>query len=201
MEALISQASRFRCLFYIFNGDLYIDNIIYVNDDLEINGDFTLDSIHKMDDRSDFIFIRGNLVINGDMNPKKQTLPNILVLGNLIANNIENGEELVTVNGDLRIKNLICGTFNHGALKVIGETTAKYIINYDHLMLLPNSKATHIINAYKTSSKDLLEYDLYKNDLLTKAKEKYIISEHDYVSIKIDELALDIKKGKTIFKD
>ncbi|MEM9686125.1 MAG: hypothetical protein AAF934_04305 [Bacteroidota bacterium] len=185
----------------LFDTELYIGSVIAVDGDFVVDGNLTLDDIDKMDSVADFIYINGNLIVNGDMNPNEETFPNILVLGNLFAHNVQNGEELVMINGNAKVENMIYGKYAHGALKINGSVTAKYIINYDHMMLLPNIEAKYVMAPFKDDSDhdpsyDSLHYNLFKKELLEKVKEEYIIQDE----INMDKLVLDIKKSKKIFK-
>lgn len=192
--------------------NLYVNKVIFIEDDLKIVGNLTMEYINELDSQADFMLIKGNLIINGDMNPLEETFPNMLVLGNMLANNIQNGEELVVINGNVMVTNLIFGNYNHGALKVNGTVTAKYVINNDHMMLLPNLFATYIISPFlnKANAKsDLLPYNMFKEDILEKTQNDYLTQEEGWnpesnqyenmMVVDIDKLALDIKQNMNIF--
>ncbi len=196
------------------DNSLYVGKVIFIDGDLEIDGDFTFKKVTELDSAADFMLIKGNLVVNGDMNPLEETFPNILVLGDMSANNLQNGEELLMVNGNVTVKNLLSGSYSHGGLKVNGTVTAKYIINNEHIMLLPNIKANYTINPLEDKEEvdveyDPLPYNLFKKDLLEKLSNEYLTqiesfnwdtntSENEII-VDVEKLVLAIKQGEDFF--
>ncbi len=183
------------------DNQLYIEKVIYIEGNYEVNGNFTNENITELEEEADFLFIGGNLVVNGNFNPDEETFPNILIMGNLVAKNIQNGEELIVINGDVKVENMIYGSYNHGGIKINGKTSTKYLINYDHWMIIPNLKAELVICTFEDEDEidadfDKLKYDIFKTDLLEKVKIEYI----DQEEVDIEKMVLDIKNQKNVFK-
>ncbi len=184
------------------DNSLYVGKVIFIDGDLEVDGDFTFKKVTELDSVADFMLIKGNLVVNGDMNPLEETFPNILVLGDMFANNIQSGEELLMVNGNVSVKNMLSGSYSHGGLKVNGTVTAKYIINNEHMMLLPNVKANYVINPIDDLDDidveyDPLPYNYFKKDLLEKLESEYLtqIASWDWdANVPVNKVMVDVEK-------
>lgn len=201
-EELKSKVNILDYLGELCDNELYVGTAIFVDGDYETDGDFTNDTLAQWDpnQEADFLLINGNLSVNGNFNPGEETFPNIVILGNLTADNLQNGEELVAVNGDLTVKNMIYGSYNHGGMIVNGTTTATYVINYDHQMIIPNLHAELAVNAYRDDVNpryDQVSYNMLKTELLEKVKAEYL---SDYGGVDMDKLVLDLRNEITVFK-
>lgn len=194
----------------LFSGAQNYKDVITIQGDFIFDGNLTnlalQDILGDIEEKDEIlhVYIDGNLVVHGDMNPEQETLPNIFVTGDLYADNIENGEHLVIIGGDMHIKNMVFCQYNHGVLHVHGATTAKYIINYDHEMRLNNIKTGLVVNAYLDRSDHQPEYNpmpytMFKDDLVEKLKPEYITKDTNYG---IDQVKLnaDLNDGKEVLK-
>lgn len=177
------------------DNDLFVETASVYDGDIVIDGDLTADFF---DGDVDFVLVNGNLTVNGDINPDEETFPNLLILGNLSGNNLQNGEELVAISGNLDIKYVINTTYNSGGLKVDGKTKAQYLINNDHWLILPNLEvAFKILVSNDEQIDDAIEYDILKSDFIEKVQPKYLI---EGVDVNMPQLIQDVKKGKEVFK-
>lgn len=191
--------------------DLHVEKAIVYEGDLNVDGNLTADFFYSLNEEADFFLLKGNLTISGDFNPDEETFPNMLILGNLKATNFQNGEELVAVSENATIENLLCGRYSHGGLKVDGKTTAKYVINEEHLIILPNLKADFVIAAgIVDEEENNINYTLSGKFLLEKVNEN-LITEGDYYDsasnswergnvVDVDLLIEQIKQNKEVFK-
>lgn len=177
------------------DNDLFVEKASVYKGDVVVDGDLTADFFEG---DVDFALIDGNLIVNGDINPDEETFPNLLILGNLSGNNLQNGEELVAISGNLNIKNMIYATYNSGGLKVDGKTTAQFLINHDHWLIMPNVEVAYKILPYNDEQMDdAIQYNMLKSDFIEKLHPNYLIDGDD---IDMPHLIQDIKEGKEIFK-
>lgn len=100
-------------------------------------GDLELDSL-KLDYIENeinpiLIIIKGNLKVqNNIVNENTDSGINLMILGNLEANNIEVGGQEIYVSGNANISGVYNGIYNHGILKVKGDISAYVLINSDY---------------------------------------------------------------------
>jgi tetratricopeptide (TPR) repeat protein len=100
-----------------------------------IEGDVTFDSINldnptQFDDTCWIHVFTGNLTVTGAIyNDNTDGAHGLIVLGNLHAKNIAIGGQETYVRGDLIVEELLCGSYNHGEMKVDGSVRAKLLIS------------------------------------------------------------------------
>lgn len=103
-----------------------------------IEGDITFDSINldsptQFDDTTWIHVFTGNLTVTGAIhNEDTDGAHGLIVLGNLRAKNIAIGGQETYVRGDLIVEELLCGSYNHGEMKVDGNVSAKLLISDDY---------------------------------------------------------------------
>lgn len=79
-----------------------------------------------------FILINGNARFSNIFNTETDGSTGLVVLGNLIADNIVVGGQGIFVTGDLTVKDLFWGDYNHGSLTANGKISARVFINTDY---------------------------------------------------------------------
>lgn len=132
---------------------------------LHIPGDCTIDKLNLdnflttfKDDIKDIpaniskdlmlIWIEGNLTASQIYNADTDGATGLIVSGNLTADNIVVGGQEIFVTGDLIVKECFWGDYNHGDLKVMGNTIAKVFFatdQYHYQYNKPHIKAEHFL--------------------------------------------------------
>lgn len=79
-----------------------------------------------------FILINGNARLGNIFNAETDGSTGLVVLGNLTADNIVVGGQEIFVQGDLQVKDLYWGDYNHGSLQVHGDIKVRVFINTDY---------------------------------------------------------------------
>ena len=79
-----------------------------------------------------FILINGHARFNNIFNAETDGSTGLVVLGNVLADNIVVGGQEVFVTGDLKVKDLFWGDYNHGSLTVKGKISTRVFINTDY---------------------------------------------------------------------
>lgn len=124
------------------------NNVLFVDGDLEIgNLDLgspraTFEGMIQNDDNPEFgcepffsIIVNGSLKANNIFNEETDGSTGLTVLGNLDANNIVVGGQETYVTGDLSIKGLFWGNYNHGNIHIEGKTAVRVFLSteqYDY---------------------------------------------------------------------
>ena len=79
-----------------------------------------------------YIFM-GNLTVLGSIwNENTEGAISLMVFKNLKAQNIAVGGQEIYVKGNLDVKELLCGSYNHGSMTVKGDVKARYILDDDY---------------------------------------------------------------------
>lgn len=79
-----------------------------------------------------FILINGHACFHNIFNAETDGATGLVVLGNLSADNIVVGGQEIFVTGDLVVKDLFWGDYNHGSLTVNGKISTRVFINTDY---------------------------------------------------------------------
>lgn len=101
-------------------------------------GDLTLDFL-LLDDLGDLfgeegvcsLLVQGNLNVRFLYNESTDAAVNLVVLGNLHAQNMAVGGQQIYVRGNLEVDELLWGGYNHGDLHVKGDATGKVLLLTD----------------------------------------------------------------------
>ena len=80
------------------------------------------------------VFLKDVQVQGNFLQPEGDFGPTLALLGSLSAENAYFGGSWVEISGDLTVRNLLVGDYNHGALRVSGRTRAYMVVNSDHSM-------------------------------------------------------------------
>lgn len=103
-----------------------------------VEGDATFDAINldapaQFDDTCWIHVFTGNLTVTGAIyNENTDGAHGLVVLGNLRAKNIAFGGQETYVRGNVIVEELLCGSYNHGEMKVDGNVSAKLLISDDY---------------------------------------------------------------------
>lgn len=122
------------------SGEMEAENVLC------IYGNFTIDKINldkpiktfkdhiktipaDVEDNNLFmIWVEGNLTSKSMYNDETDGSTGLIVSGNLIADNIVVGGQEIYVTGNLTVNECFWGHYNHGELRVLGNTTAKLFV-------------------------------------------------------------------------
>jgi tetratricopeptide (TPR) repeat protein len=75
----------------------------------------------------------GDLTVTGTISNENTDGANcLIVLGDLHAKNIAIGGQETYVRGNVHVEEVLCGSYNHGEMKVDGDVTAKLLISDDY---------------------------------------------------------------------
>jgi len=77
------------------------------------------------------IFIDGNCTIDNLYNKETDGAIGLMVIGNLSAKNIAVGGQEIYVSGNLRIEEILCGSYNHGETIVKGDLSTAVLVQDD----------------------------------------------------------------------
>lgn len=76
---------------------------------------------------ADIVLAKGNLTVTGSIfNADTDGSAGLVVLGNLDAGNMIVGGQVIEVGGDLRVRDLFWGDYNHGLLTAAGRAEARF---------------------------------------------------------------------------
>ncbi len=151
--------------------DIDCDTILLVEGDLVLEDDLNEAFIKKHfwkdyeNITNELIVINGDLMIYGDLDINGETgYPCLLVLGDLYCECLYSFDNFMHIAGNAYIKYAYYGSYNHGAIKIVGTTNAPYIINDDHHSDLNPSENALLINSSGRQD-DFFEYHYYRDDL------------------------------------
>lgn len=113
----------------------YTCDVIFFEGDQQWDEPLDLDNAYAVDETDDFhpfILVNGNLKAGNIFNAETDGSTGLIVLGNLEADNIVVGGQEIYVTGNLTVKDLFWGDYNHGGLLVKGSIQAKVFLNTDY---------------------------------------------------------------------
>jgi hypothetical protein len=116
---------------------LIADPLVYDQFDEEsqflfYNEDTVLDHI-DLDNDHTAIIVMGDLLVSGNIyNENTDGACGLIVLGNLQAKNIAVGGQLIYVKGNIRVEEVLIGSYNHGELYSYGGVFCPLIISDDY---------------------------------------------------------------------
>ena len=108
--------------------------------------------------------MRGNLTVEGTIRNLEMSYGlYFLVLGNLVADNIDVAGSFFYVTGDCTVAHVFYGYYNDGSVHVGGETKAQFLISsgYHYFDLRSIHKDTITVNDYE----DRGDFDYYAEDI------------------------------------
>lgn len=138
------------------------------------------------------MIVDGNLTVNGVIyQPEMDSGPALFVTGNVKAKSLSKGGAEFYIKGDLIVEQTIYGYYNHGSLKVEGNTEAVTIFAEDHYFKFKGDVQGLIIN---TGEVEGAEADYETTEPLLDE----LVNNEDYSH---SEIVLQyINKGKHILK-
>lgn len=113
----------------------YQCDIIFFDGDQQWDKPLDLDDAYAVDETDDFypfIVVKGNLKASQLFNAETDGSTGLIVLGNLDVDNMVVGGQEIFVTGNLTVKDLFWGDYNHGSLLVKGSIRARVFINTDY---------------------------------------------------------------------
>lgn len=113
----------------------YTCDVIFFDGDQQWDKPLDLDEAYSVDETDDFhpfILVNGNLKAGNIFNAETDGSTGLIVLGDLEADNIVVGGQEIYVTGNLTVKDLFWGDYNHGGLLVKGSIQAKVFLNTDY---------------------------------------------------------------------
>ncbi len=97
-----------------------------------------------------YIFI-GNLTVLGAIwNEETDFGVALIALKNVKAKNVAVGGQEVSIEGNLVVEELLCGSYNHGTMTVKGDVKAQYILNDDYTFMFAKSVEAIVLNDIKS---------------------------------------------------
>ena len=97
-----------------------------------------------------YIFV-GNLTVLGAIwNEETDFGIALIALKNVKALNIAVGGQEISIEGNLIVEELLCGSYNHGTMAVKGDVKAKYILNDDYTFLFGQAVEAIVLNDIKS---------------------------------------------------
>ncbi len=140
--------------FLLFDGDVCIKNLDLDNPEETFN-------VAKLQDLFGII-IRGNFTAKNIFNEEEDGSNSLIVLGNLSAENIVIGGQEFYVGGNLKIKDLFWGNYNHGSAYINGAVSGRlYIMSEQYYFKYNNqNNDNQIEHLYYEESED---YELEDN--------------------------------------
>lgn len=117
----------------------YDDKNVWFHDgDYEFSDPLNLDLVDQiyspseLPDYSPFMLINGSASFGNIFNWETDGSAGLVVLGNLSVENMVVGGQEIYVDGDLEVKDLFWGDYNHGHLTVNGKITSRVFLNTDY---------------------------------------------------------------------
>ena len=95
---------------------------------------FNADDVAERENVRTIVFLKDVQVQGNFVQPEGDYGPTVALLGSLSAENVYVAGSWVYVFGDLNVRNLLVGDYNHGTLRVSGRTRAYMVVNSDHDM-------------------------------------------------------------------
>ena len=97
-------------------------------------GSLDVDALAAQHQVNTIIFLRDVQMQGNLIQPESDFGPTLVFQGNLTADSAFFGGSWVEIAGNLTVHNLLVGDYNHGALRVGGQTQAYMVYNSDHSM-------------------------------------------------------------------
>jgi len=216
MTTALIPAAAAMARFFPDDGDLYDCFRAFVNDDeaavvLLAEGDLVVETaglvqterlVPKLidamgeNDRLVGIIVTGNLVAPKAtlLEPDIDWSPRIKVLGDLIASSLCLGGSLVEVGGNLTVESTIFGHYNHGGLRVAGNTNADVILASDYTMEFSGQVTRRHALGAASCMNIPVDFD---GDLERAVRPELLNS---YGSVKEADIINQLKAGKSILK-
>jgi hypothetical protein len=97
-----------------------------------------------------YIFVRNLTVLGAIWNEETDFGVALIALKNVKAKNIAVGGQEVSIEGNLVVEELLCGSYNHGTMTVKGNVKAKYILNDDYTFLFERNVEAVVLNDVKS---------------------------------------------------
>ena len=97
-------------------------------------GSLDVDALAAQHKVNTIIFMRDVQMQGNLIQPESDYGPTLVFQGNLTVDNAFFGGSWVEIAGNLTVHNLLVGDYNHGALRVGGQTQAYMVYNSDHAM-------------------------------------------------------------------
>jgi predicted DNA-binding WGR domain protein len=104
------------------------EDIVVENLDLEN----LKETFANIDEDVFIVFVNGNLTAKNIFNEETDGCTGLVILGNLYCNNIVVGGQEIYVCGDLNVKEVFWGDYNHGDLVVKGKINVNILIDTDY---------------------------------------------------------------------
>ena len=111
-----------------------------------------------------FILIQGHARFANVFNGDTDGASGLIVLGNLEANNMVVGGQQIYVEGDLHIKDLFWGDYNHGSLQVQGHFKARACLITEDYEVLPEDLLDSDRSEVEQVLQDTDDEALYRNE-------------------------------------
>ncbi|SEW34561.1 WGR domain-containing protein [Chitinophaga sp. YR573] len=183
---------RFSFSKYIEGGYGNECNYILLEGEVVLDGDLDMDRFCTPLDTYGII-VDGNLTVNGVIfQPDMDSGQALFVTGNVRAKSINKGGAEFYIKGNLSIEQTIYGYYNHGSLKVEGNTEATTIFSEDHYFQFKGDVQGLIINTGEIQG---AEADFETTEPLVDE----LINNEDY---SYSEITSDyINSGRHIIKD
>lgn len=116
--------------------------VAFYDGDLQL-ASLELDWRNEDSDEADvaIIFINGSLTVTGNIvNENTDGAVSLMIMGDLYANNIAVGGQEIYVVGNVTVKEVFCGSYNHGETKIKGNLTTAVLIEDDYRCLVEGEK-------------------------------------------------------------
>ena len=103
-------------------------------DGLRYDDDFDVEDIADMD-LAVAVIVDGDVHVDGVFSQRTYTYPSvILITGNLYAHSLVHADSMMTINGNVRVENIVYGHYNDGSLGIGGDVYGAVWVSYDHDM-------------------------------------------------------------------
>jgi predicted DNA-binding WGR domain protein/Leucine-rich repeat (LRR) protein len=186
-----------------YDAHIVVKGDVVINEDF---GDHNVERFFFPNGREtvqEMIIIEGDLTVQGDFTLCADPYyPCLLVLGNLYCDVFDHTNNYVHITGDAFIKYVFSGDYNHGSIDIDGTTYVPYLINSDHGCGMTPHNDTICINCYSDHD-DFFNYDYYHEDLISLMDESildiYDEEEHD-LEFDANRFIELVKAGKSPFK-